>query len=92
MGYHAKLSPSSAHRWTECTASINAQEGIPNKNSEASMQGTCCHQISAEHLDQLEPLPSYLGRKMIFWEAVDPETGEIITGECWEDEFDGVRA
>ena len=50
MAYHASLSPSSASRWTSCTASINAQAGLPNENSEASMAGTCCHQMSAELL------------------------------------------
>lgn len=84
MGYHAKLSPSSAHRWTDCTASINAQEGIPNENSEASMNGTCCHQMGAECLEDptLDP-QDYLGRKMMFW--VHKAAG--ANGEDWREAF-----
>lgn len=75
--YHARLSPSSAHRWSACTASINAQEGIPNKNNDASRNGTCCHQIQAECLeDPSIELASYLGREMWFAE------GEF-RGEYW---------
>lgn len=64
--YHAKLSPSSAARWTECTASINAQEGLPDTTSEASRQGTACHQLCAEVLEHNGEVQSYLGREMWF--------------------------
>ncbi len=68
MGKHAKLSPSSADRWTTCTASIDAQEGIPNESSEASREGTVCHQIQAECLENSElDLQSYLGRTYNFY-------------------------
>lgn len=65
---HARLSPSSAGRWTSCTASPAAQDGIPNENSDASRQGTTCHQIQEELLlnPELDP-QSYLGRKFIFY-------------------------
>ena len=80
--YHAKLSPSSADRWTSCTASINAQEGIPNTNSDASRDGTCCHQILAECLENPDlDLQSYLGRVMSFWEHPESES----SGEDWHD-------
>lgn len=78
--YHAKLSPSSADRWTSCTASINAQEGIPNTNSDASRDGTCCHQILAECLENPElDLQSYLGRVME-WHWARRTVGH--RGEC----------
>lgn len=93
MGYHAQLSPSSAHRWTSCTASIKAAFGLPNENNEASMSGTCCHQMSAEMLqvwiDREKPADydmdasPYLGRKMLFWVHRESDTN----GEDWEDAF-----
>ena len=66
MGYHARLSPSSASRWTDCTASIGAQEGFPNTTNEASRHGTCCHQLSAECLEHNTDPSTYLGRVMWF--------------------------
>jgi hypothetical protein len=71
--YHARLSPSGAYRWTECTASPGASDGLPNDGSEAARVGTCCHQIQEECL--LNPdrdLMSYLGRVMDFY-ADGPE-------------------
>lgn len=81
--YHASLSPSSAHRWTDCTASPGAQEGRPNESSAASRHGTCGHQIGAECLESGKDANSYVGRTMLFW--FNPETGK--RGECWEGEL-----
>lgn len=81
---HARLSPSSADRWTSCTASANAQDGIPNKNSDASRQGTTCHQIQEELLLNPELVPhSYVGRTLVFW--YHPESDS--RGESWAEEY-----
>lgn len=66
MGYHAKLSPSSASRWSDCTASIDAQEGLSDDGSEAARLGTCGHQLSAECLEHKFEQQEYLGRVMGF--------------------------
>lgn len=88
MSYHAKLSPSSAHRWTSCTASIAAQDGIQNTDSEASRQGTVCHQIQAECLTgSLDP-QSYLDRKTVFW--AHPESNS--SGEYWIEKYTDLFA
>lgn len=79
MSYHAKLSPSSASRWTECTASIAAQEGLSDSGSEAARLGTCAHQLSAECLELDAEPHSYLGREMVFWSHPD------ASGEDWVD-------
>ena len=72
--YHAKLSPSSADRWTDCTASPDAQEGIPNENSDASRLGTVCHQMQEEILlGQAPHAESYLGSKMVFYYLAETE-------------------
>ena len=76
MSYHAKLSPSSAKRWTDCTASIAAQEGLSDNGSEAARLGTCAHQLSAECLAENSDPQDYLGDKMVFWKKQDGKTGE----------------
>ena len=78
MTYHAKLNMSSSARWTDCTASIGAQAGIPNGNSDASRNGTCCHQIQAECLlDSTVTPQNYLGAELLFWSKGDDH------GESW---------
>ncbi|MFA9288134.1 DUF2800 domain-containing protein [Comamonas sp. SY3] len=83
---HARLSPSSADRWTSCTASPAAQDGIPNENSDASRQGTTCHQIQEELLlnPELDP-QSYLGRVLVFWQHPESDS----RGETWAGKFSG---
>lgn len=78
--YHARLSPSSASRWTSCTASAQAQDGTPNTNSEASREGTCCHQVLAECLEFAKDPQDYLGYDLWFGE------GEF-RGEYWPHEW-----
>lgn len=80
---HAKLSPSSAFRWTSCTASPRQSEGKPNTSSEAAMQGTAEHQVSAECLESGADPTTYIGRTLLFWSH--PESSSH--GEDWEDSF-----
>lgn len=76
-GYHAKLSPSSAHRWSSCTASVAAQEGRPNEGSEAARLGTTGHQMLEELLTGVtSDAQSYLGRTLGFYDG---------HGEHWQD-------
>ena len=44
--YHAKLSPSGAHRWMVCPGSIILSEGIPDEGSAYAAEGTAAHQIA----------------------------------------------
>lgn len=80
---HARLAPSSADRWTSCTASPAAQDGIPNENSDASRQGTTCHQMQEELLlnKELEP-QNYIGRTLVFWHDAEND----VRGETWADQ------
>ncbi len=81
--YHAVKSPSSAKRWGgrhACTASIGAQQGIPNSSGNAaSWRGTCGHQMCEEMLldESIDP-QSYLGRTMVFEGAKTPVWGDTM--------------
>lgn len=45
---HAKFSASGSERWMTCSGSVALSEGIPSKESEASLEGTLCHEVT-EH-------------------------------------------
>ena len=43
MSNHAFLSPSSSHRWLNCTPSAVLESKFENKSTEASEEGTVAH-------------------------------------------------
>lgn len=57
VGEHAKFSPSSAHRWTKCTASPTAEAGKPDSPTKASATGTIYHAVAERAMIDL--LTSY---------------------------------
>lgn len=42
---HALLSPSSSHRWINCTPSARLEEGVPDKGSVYAEEGSCAHAL-----------------------------------------------
>lgn len=42
---HALLSPSSAHRWLNCTPSAKLEEKFPDSSGEAAAEGTLAHRL-----------------------------------------------
>lgn len=69
---HAKLSPSSAHRWMECPASIRLSEGIPNGSSSFAAEGTAAHEVCAKCLETGADPSDFAG----MW--VDVRSGKIV--------------
>ena len=43
---HAKYSASGSHKWTNCSASLELEATIPNKDSFFSHEGTLAHDIA----------------------------------------------
>lgn len=52
MTSHAKLSPSSAHRWMNCAGSMILEKDIPDSSSEHADLGTAAHFLASESLEQ----------------------------------------
>jgi len=47
---HSLLSPSSAHRWMKCTASVDLCKDIPRVDNPASEKGTFLHEVAHDYL------------------------------------------
>lgn len=51
MGDHAKLSPSAAHRWLVCPASVKEAANTVSSDSQASREGTATHEVMQRWLE-----------------------------------------
>lgn len=55
---HSKYSASGAERWSNCSASVELSEGLPDKDSKWSIEGTLAHEVlEAILLTRLELAP-----------------------------------
>lgn len=66
MAKHARLGPSGAYIWTECTASPRESDGKPNDGNDASRMGTACHEVVAECLQHGQDPHDFFGREFFF--------------------------
>lgn len=66
---HAKLAPSSAHRWMSCPGSIRMSEGIPNTSSIFAAEGTAAHELCAHCLETGDNPATYAE----MWVDLNPE-------------------
>ena len=51
MAQHSLLSPSAAHRWMRCPASIGAESGLPDRPSKYAAEGTAAHELASKCLE-----------------------------------------
>jgi hypothetical protein len=76
MTYHAKLSPSGAHRWMRCAGSVVLEADKPDNSNAYSKEGTAAHAVAAMALTEGRPASAYIGRRV---EVSTHETFEVTT-------------
>lgn len=65
MSAHSQFSPSSAHRWMRCAASITLEEGLPDSSSSFADEGTAAHELASMALTAGADASAYLGRIIV---------------------------
>lgn len=83
MAEHAKLSPSSSHRWIHCPGSFQLCEDMPkSEDKTAAMEGTAAHALNDYCIAKgwFQVPPALLGEKFVFEFNHEPAT-IVVTNE-----------
>ena len=90
---HSRFGASSAHRWTECPGSVEAQTGLPDTSSPEAQEGTALHAVAADCLEHERDANHWTDREFEYEDHGEHKTIWIDEdqAECVQVFLDTVR-
>ena len=73
---HAKLSPSSSHRWIPCAAAPTLEAAFPNETSKDAAIGLLCHEVAGTCLKHETNAEDYVGVEFVGHDI--PFTADLV--------------
>lgn len=92
--FHAKLSPSGAHRWIPCAGSLALEAAYMDESSEFADEGTLAHALASVCLEEECDAAYFIGPGFVYEDHGTEKTAEITAEMAREVQkyVDAVRA